>query len=190
MDGTRLFSSKKIHCDNCSTTRHKDRTITYYHEILNCVIVAPGQKRVIPLMPEFILPQDGSDKQDCENAVAKRWIRKYGQRYSKLGVTILGDDLYSNQPMCNELKEFGFNFILVCKPDSHKTLYDWVEFLEEGVERHTVTIKRWNGKNREIYTYRYANNVPIRDSEDALYVNWFELRITTDDGEVYIKMDL
>ena len=26
--------------------------------------------QVIPLVPEFIVPQDGHDKQDCENAAA------------------------------------------------------------------------------------------------------------------------
>jgi hypothetical protein len=32
------------------------------------VIVAPGNPRVIPLEPEFVTPQDGHEKQDCENA--------------------------------------------------------------------------------------------------------------------------
>ncbi len=70
LDGTWYFSSKKIHCDNCSTIEHKDGTITYYHCVLTPVIAAPGQNKVIPLIPEFIVPQDGHDKQDCENAAA------------------------------------------------------------------------------------------------------------------------
>ena len=37
---------------------------------------------------------------------------------------------------------------------------------------------------REVYTYRYANDVPLRDSDDALRVNWVELTITTTEGEV------
>jgi hypothetical protein len=36
--------------------------------------VAPGQSQVISLAPEFISPQDGSEKQDSEVAAAKRWI--------------------------------------------------------------------------------------------------------------------
>jgi hypothetical protein len=36
------------------------------------VIVAPGQEQVISLMPEFIRPQDGAEKQDRETAAAKR----------------------------------------------------------------------------------------------------------------------
>jgi len=72
----------------------------------------------------------------------------------------------------------------VCKPDSHKTLYEWVEGLEEGVGRHTFIIRRWNGRSRETYTYRYANDVPLRDGDDALLVNWCELILTTDEGEI------
>ena len=33
-------------------------------------------------------------------------------------VTLLGDDLYSKQPFCALALHQGFNFILVCKPDS------------------------------------------------------------------------
>jgi hypothetical protein len=31
---------------------------------------------VIPLVPEFITPQDGSEKQDYELAASKRWLAK------------------------------------------------------------------------------------------------------------------
>ena len=33
------------------------------------------------------------------------------------------------------------------------------------------------------YTYRYLNQVPLRDSEDALLVNWCELTITDGKGK-------
>jgi hypothetical protein len=184
LDATWYFASKKIHCDNCSSIKHKDGSITYYHSALTPVIVAPGRSEVIALAPEFILPQDGHDKQDCENAAAKRWIQSRGGKYSSMGATVLGDDLYCKQPICKELLDIGFDFILVCKPDTHKTLYEWVELLEEGIDRHTVTVTRWNGKVREVYTYRYANDVPLRDSDDALRVNWVELTITTEGGEI------
>lgn len=187
LDGTWFFSSKKIHCDNCSKIEHQNGTITYYHSMLTPVIVKPGFDKVIALAPEFILPQDGHDKQDCENAAAKRWIQGQGKKYSPLRVTILGDDLYSNHPIGKLLLDNGFNFILVCKPDSHKTLSEWVELLEEGVDRHTVVIRRWNGKLWEVYIYRYANHVPLRDSDDTIWVNWMELTIIDDDGEIHYQ---
>jgi hypothetical protein len=41
--------------------------------MLAAMIVAPGHNMVLPLMPEFITPQDGAEKQDCERNAAKRW---------------------------------------------------------------------------------------------------------------------
>ena len=33
---------------------------------------SPGHNRAMPLEPEFIVPQDGHDKQDCESRAARR----------------------------------------------------------------------------------------------------------------------
>jgi len=140
---------------------------------------------VLPLEPEFITPQDGHDKQDCENAAAKRWLRQYGSRYRALGVTLLGDDLYCKQPVCEAIRQEGLNFILVCKPDSHKTLYEWLAGLETttgGV--HSVRVTRRQGKRTYTDTYRFVNQVPLRDGDDALEVNWCGLTTTQADGKV------
>jgi len=187
MDGTRYFSSSKIHCDQCSVTEHKNGNITYSHTVVTPVIVAPGNPRVIPLEPAFVTPQDGHDKQDCENAAAKRWLAEYGARYSALGVTVLGDDLYCKQPLCDAFIREGLNFILVCKPDSHKTLYEWVAGLEATGDVQTLEVKRREGKHRYTDTYRFARQVPLRDGEGALKVNWCELTTTRDDGKVVYK---
>jgi len=32
---------------------------------------------------------------------------------------LLGDDLYCNQPFCEQVLEQGLNFVFTCKPDSH-----------------------------------------------------------------------
>jgi len=103
LDGTEYFSSSQIHCSACSTRTLKSGETHYFHSVITPVIVCPGQTYVIPLVPEFIVPQDGHDKQDCENAAAKRWLSQHGQRFSPLNVTILGDDLYCRHPLCHSL---------------------------------------------------------------------------------------
>jgi hypothetical protein len=182
LDGTQYFSSQQISCPHCSTKKHPDGTLTYWHSMLTPVIVAPGQDQVLPLPPEFIVPQDGHDKQDCENAAAKRWLRQYAKLYRAKGITILGDDLYCNQPMCEILIEEKLPFILVCKPDSHKTLYERLESLEVGQDLHQLTLRYHTTKGVQLYTYRYANHLPLRATDDALHVNWCELTLTTEQG--------
>jgi hypothetical protein len=177
LDGTRYFSSTEIHCANCSH-RTQGEEILYYHEVIHPVIVAPGNARVIPLEPEFIVPQDGHEKRDCERAAGQRWLEQHGVRYARLHATLLGDDLYCNQPFCECVLAKHFNFIFVCKPDSHPELYQTVAFLEaNGGVLATFSERMWKGKHADIYTYRYVNEVPLRGGEDALRVNWCELRI-------------
>jgi len=186
LDGVWYFSSKTLHCENCLTKNHQDGSTTYYHSAITPVIVSEGKNEVIPLPPEFIIPQDGQSKQDCEINAAKRWITQYAPRYSPLKVTLLGDDLYSRQPFCERVQEH-FHFIFVCKPDSHKTLYEWIELLEEGKDQHTCCFRKWTGKTGHTSTYHYANQVPLRDSDDALMVNWCELTIQDDAGKMIYK---
>ncbi len=187
LDGTKYFSSKTIHCENCNVKEHKNGTVTYSHTVITPVFVVPGNNHVISLPPEFITPQDGHNKQDCENAAAKRWLNQYAPQYKELGITILGDDLYCKQPITSLIVQHGLDFILVCKPDSHKTLYQWIEELEGMQATETVIEKRWTGKRNEIDTYRFVNHVPLRDGEDAQMVNWCELTTTLPDGTIKYK---
>lgn len=183
LDGTQFFSSDTIHCKNCTKKEHKNGKVNYSHSVITPVIVKPRDNTVISLQPEFITPQDGHKKQDCETAAAKRWIHHYGPEYKGLGITILGDDLYSRQPSCKEMLEEDFNFILVCKPESHKTLYEWIA----GNEVEKVIIKRWTGKGNRIDKYRFINQAPLREGDDAMLVNWCELTTTKQDGTIVFR---
>ncbi len=183
LDGTWYFSSENIHCDSCSTIQHKDGPITYYHSAVTPVIVAPGHKHAIALRPEFIVPQDGHEKQDCEIAAAKRWMDKETARYVAAlndNVTFLGDDIYAHQPFCRRVLQQRCHFIFTCLPQSHPHLTQWLGMLEEGPDLRTVTMRIKDAKGHwENHTYRYANAVPLAEEEGALKVNWCEVTITS-----------
>jgi hypothetical protein len=183
LDGTWYFSSEKIHCPNCSCLEHKSGEKTYYHSAITPVVVAPGQPHAIPLRPEFITPQDGHTKQDCEIAAGKRWVENNAARYAPLKATLLGDDLYAHQPFCRRTLLHGFHFLFVCKPDSHTTLYNYVNLLQRpqlGLVKARVKV----GARFHTYSYRYANGVPLAEGENALKVNWCELTVTDPGGKV------
>ena len=86
--------------------------------------------------------------------------------------------------MCETFLRQGLNFILVCKPDSHKTLSESVAGLAVTGDVQTLELNRRQGKRRYTDTYRFVNRVPLRDGEAALEVNWCELTTTRDDGKV------
>lgn len=90
---------------------------------------------------------------------------------------LLGDDIYSHQPFCRRTLLHGFDFIFVCKPDSHTALYSWVNLLQQP-ELGTLTTRVKVGAHFHTYVYRYANGVPLAEGQDALKVNWCELTVT------------
>ena len=183
LDGTGFFSSDKISCPCCSQFKLSNGKTQYRHSVVTPVLLAPGQKNVIALPPQFVTPQDGHVKQDSELAASARWLEQWGQHYGAWGITYLGDDLYCHQPHCERVLQQHANFIFTCKPDSHQVLYQWIDDFIRNGSVQTVVRTRWDGKKRLLDTYRYVNQVPLRDSDDALMVNWCELVTTAQDGK-------
>jgi hypothetical protein len=179
-DGTETISSQKISCQNCSHRELRNGETQYFHSAILPVIVKSGNSSVLPLSPEFMTPQDGHEKQDCERAATKRWVKRNTDMLKGWRYTMLGDDLYSNQPLCETFLEAELNFILVCKPDSHKELYKTVDFLAKNGLVEEVEERHWNGRYYEKHIYRFANEVPVRQ-EEPLLVNWFEVIIINED---------
>jgi hypothetical protein len=187
LDATWYFSSqsRNVCCPNCSCIQHTDGKTTHFHSAITPVIVSPGHRQVVPLRPEFILPQDGQVKQDCEINAAKRWLSAHAQRYSTGNATVLGDDLYARQPFCRQVLLHGFHFLFTCKPASHATLHQWVEGLAAGGPLPALKLRVKGKSNRwEHHHYRWANQVPLTEGDDALKVNWCELTITDSAGAV------
>ena len=145
LDGTEYFCSKTIHCQHCSTQLRGKDGKEYFHAMLGVALVAPGHDKVIPLEPEFIAPQDGAEKQDCENAAAKRWLASHGPRYARLNPIYLGDDLFSRQPLCEAVRQLGGHFIFVCKPSSHPLIAEYTTGIDLATHQEMVKRGKPNG---------------------------------------------
>ncbi len=183
MDGSEYFSSDKIHCPHCSKRQHKNGKVTYFHQVITPVIVSPNCKKVINLEPEFVRKQEGKSQQDCEIEAAKRWLLSHPIREGSRKITLLADDLYAHQPTCELALNQGYNFIFVCRESSHKRLYEWLEFLQKSGEvQEKQEVEYEKGKKR-IYHYRYVNNIPLRETEPSLMVNWCEMTVTDSSSE-------
>jgi hypothetical protein len=187
LDGTEHHCSEAIDCPQCSTRTLANGKTQYYHTAVTPVIVAPGQKTVLPLAPEFVVPQDGQAKQDCELNAGTRWLQRWGAQLKAWRTTVLGDDLYCHQPFCEQVLAQGCEFIFVCQPGSHTLLYEWVADFERTGEVATRVKTRWNGTQRLTDTYRWLNDLPLRDGDDALTVGWCELTTTDAEGNVLYR---
>jgi hypothetical protein len=209
LDGTQYFSSYKCNCDKCIRTQKKGQPTRYSHSVIQATLVDPEQKFIIPLISEEIVNSDidenkGYNKQDSEQKAAKRLLKKLRENLPNLNIIILGDDLYSREPMIKLLKELNMSFILTAKRGSHKELYSFLDSENKIIERmttkNTVNISKKKrleqlkklGKSKKdlkepeirkryykqtrISEYKYYNgNIPI-NSNYKTFVNYFELR--------------
>ena len=113
LDGTEYHCSRKISCPQCSHRKRKDGGVESYHQMVCSTLVAPDHDRALPLPPEFITPQDGAEKQDCESRAMRRWLAAHGPGLARLKPVYLGDDLYSRQPICESVQALGADFLFV-----------------------------------------------------------------------------
>jgi hypothetical protein len=169
LDGTGVFSSPDVHCEDCCVKEHQDGSKTYYHQMLGAVIAHPSHKEVIPLCPEPILKQDGHTKNDCERNAAKRLLEDTHREHPHLKVIVVEDGLASNAPHVRLLKELKYRFILGAKPDDHKSLFEFVKSV--WVERDEWEEQDADGTH---HRYRWVNQVPLNDSNLDVVVNFLE----------------
>jgi hypothetical protein len=180
LDGTEFHCSDKIRCPNCSQRKRGKDKVEYFHTMLAATLVAPGHNRAVPLQPEFIRPQDGHDKQDCESRAARRWLTTHGARYARLGAVYLGDDLFACQPICQAVRETGGHFLFVCKPDSHRA----IEEFRAGIALDELIHKVRRGKQSATHRYQWLTGVPLRADAKAITVNWLMIEIRNAGGEI------
>jgi len=188
LDGTGYFRSESIHCPQCSVARHADGRVVYTHSVVMPAVVKPGCPQVLPLEPEFVAPQDGHEKQDCESVAARRWIAEVAGGLSALGLTLLGDDLYANVPMIQQATQQELDFIFAAKESSHQYLYEELRSLEQLGELKAFTTTRGVGKKRRTLSYRFVNEVPLTLEASTVQVNWVELVMSDEAGAVTFRV--
>jgi hypothetical protein len=172
LDGTGYFSSKQIHCASCLETHHRNGTITYAHQMLGAVLLHPDKRAVIPLMPEPMVKQDGTEKNDCERNAAKRLIAKLRQDHPHLKVIVTEDSLSSNGPHIEMLQDHALHYILGVKEGDHAYLFTQVEAAE-----HAGRVTYYDRDDPETglrHRFRFVSDVPLNESHASLRVNFLE----------------
>lgn len=182
LDGTDFHSSEKISCPGCLVARHKDGRTVFSHKAVTPVIVAPGIRQAIPLRPEFVAPQDGSEKQDCELNASKRWLDDMAGWLRETRAVLLGDDLYAHGPFCRKVLFHGLHFIFTCLRESHKIAYEWIDLLEPCDIQTVSETRRDDDRRKRTWTVRFAKDVPLSGEDGALRINWIELTVTDAGG--------
>jgi hypothetical protein len=172
LDGTGYFSSQQIHCESCLETHHRNGTVTYRHQMLSATLIHPDQRVVIPLMPEPILKQDGTNKNDCERNAAKRLIVKLRQDHPHLKVIVTEDSLSSNAPHIQVLHDHNLPYILGVKEGDHTYVFEHVAAAERA--GHVTYYDRDEPTTGLHHRFRFLRDVPLNESHTDLRVNFLE----------------
>lgn len=173
IDGSEYFSSNHICCPGCLTQRKKGN-VRYHHNIVQAVIAHPDMRQVLPLAPEEVTNQDGTEKQDCEINAGKRILSKIRKAHPKLPIIISGDSLFSKQPFIDECKKQNMSYVLVAKPGDHEILFEYVKEITAMGEAETLELT--DSKNRR-HIYRWVSKAPINGNPKADDVNFFHYQI-------------
>jgi hypothetical protein len=172
LDGVEYHRSENIHCPKCLQQRHRNGSVSYYHQVLGAVIAHPDLAEVIPLMPEPIQRQDGADKGDCERNAAKRMLKRISKEHPHLRFVVTEDALSANGPHIKLILSLGWGYILVAKPKDHTELFARVE---AAVEAGTIdTYQYTDGPTGVIHCFRWLSQVPLNASHPDLLVNFLE----------------
>src|SRR5256885_5484549 len=172
LDGTGYFSSPTIHCASCLHKVHRNGSITYYHQMLGAAIIHPDFRAVIPLMPEPIIKQDGTEKNDCERNAAKRFIATLRQDHPHLKFIITEDSLSSNAPHIETLHDAGCHYILGVKEGDHTYLFQQVQAAEEA--GRVTYYERHDRAAGVMHRFRFVNDIPLNGSRTDVRVNFIE----------------
>jgi hypothetical protein len=172
LDGTGYFSSKTIHCAACLQRVHRNGSSTYSHQMLGAAIIHPDQRTVIPLMPEPIVKQDGTDKNDCERNAAKRFVAKLRQDHPHLKFIVTEDSLSSNAPHIETLQDHDLHYILGVKEGDHPYLFQQVEAAEQA--GRVTSYERHDRAAGLVHRFRFVNDVALNASNADVRVHFLE----------------
>ena len=184
VDGTETFSSKQIHCPHCMQRKNNQGEVTYYHQMLNAVIVHPDYPEVIPLMPEPIQKQDGATKNDCERNAAKRLFTQIHKDHPHLQFIVIEDGLSSNAPHIREIRSYGWHYILGAKSGDHTSLFARMEQAFRAGQAQVLTLVDAEGA---LHHYRWLVQVPLNESNPDVLVNFLEYWEVSEDGVKYFS---
>ncbi len=172
LDGTAYFSSQTIHCASCLHKVHRNGAITYFHQMLGAAIIHPDLRAVIPLMPEPIVNQDGTAKNDGERNAAKRFIAKLRTDHPHLRCIVTEDSLSSNAPHIETLHAHGLRSILGVKDGDHAFLFEQVQAAEHA--GHVTYYERHDRAAGVTHRFRFVNDMPLNASNPNVRVNFIE----------------
>jgi hypothetical protein len=172
LDGTGYFASKTIPCASCLQQVHRNGSTTYAHQMLGAAIIHPDVRAVIPLMPDPLVPQDGTDKNAGERNAAQRFMAKLRKDHPHLQGSVTADSLSAKAPHLATRQDYGLHSILGVKEGDHASLVAQVQAAAQA--GHVTDDERPDRAAGVVHRCRFVNDMPRKASNADVSVNCIE----------------
>jgi len=123
-------------------------------------------------MPEPIVKQDGSEKNDGERNAAKRFVTKFRRDHPHLKVMVTEDSLSSHAPHIETLHAHDMRYILGVKEGDHAFLFAPVAEAEQA--GRVTSYDREDRPQGMHHRLRFVCGMPLNASHPSRRVNCIE----------------
>jgi hypothetical protein len=169
LDGTGYFSSTTMHCASCVHTVQRHGAVTYAPQMLGAARIHPDVRAVMPLMPEPIGQDDGTDNNDCERHAAKRFVVTLRQDHPPRTCLVTDDRLSSPAPPIETLHQHGLHDILGVKAGDHAFVFQQIQAAEQA--GRVTLYERHDRAAGVVHRLRFVHDVPRNASHVNVRVN-------------------
>jgi hypothetical protein len=166
LDGRGYFSSQTMHGASCLHTTHRNGSVTYAHQLVGAAMVHPDGREVLPLLPEPIVNQEGTDHNAGERTAATRFMAQWRQAHPHLQCIVTADRLSATAPPREVLHDHDLHARLGVKEGDQALLCEQVQAAEPaGGVPYAARQDRAAGV---VHRCRLVNDVPRKESNPAV----------------------
>jgi hypothetical protein len=161
-------------------TVHRHGAVTYAPQMVGAALIHPDGRAVIPLMPEPIGQDDGTDNNDCERHAATRLVVTLRQDHPRRQCIVTEDRLSSNAPHIETLHQHDRHDILGVTEGDHAFVFQPIQTAEPAGR---VTVDERPDRAVGVrHRFRCVNDVPLKASNVNVrvhFIAYWEIGATT-----------
>lgn len=162
IDGSQKFVRDHLWDAQClertfKSKKDEETHTQYYTYVLEASLAFHGGM-IIPLLSEFLSYTEGDTDQkvqDCERKAFNRLAERLKKAFPKLPIMVLLDGFYANGPVIELCKKKNWQFMVVLKSKSLKSVWEEYEGLKQLLPENKIKMKWGNRAQR----FRWVNNI-------------------------------
>ncbi|MFT6335054.1 MAG: hypothetical protein ACJATI_001800 [Halioglobus sp.] len=129
---------------------------------------------------EWILNEDGANKQDCEYKATLRLLSKLHKQYQRLPICIVMDGLFLKYPIQDQIRLYNWESIIVWKDKTKYNLQDEIAMRRDSNELKTKKyIEFPNSCTREEYILDHSDKPLMQKDLEVWYLKGEKYTIST-----------